>query len=143
MALVVLPPTFVGYMLFLQGTCEAIAVLLGGVRALLKFISVVGPLAAILVLIILVEVLGGYQSRHRANLFILCYHLSGLCLVALPYGYHRASTRSPTFLAFRRRARSRAPGLFFSVRWSDIARRVCRTMRAIPAGTFEGSATTA
>ena len=70
-ALVILAcATFVSYMLFLQGTGGQYAVLLGGIAGLLEFIPVVGPLAAVLVIIV-VEVLSGYNHVIALIIFIL------------------------------------------------------------------------
>jgi predicted PurR-regulated permease PerM len=66
--------TFVSYTLFLQITGGQYAVLLGGIAGLFEVIPVVGPLAAV-VLIIVVEGFSGYAHVIAVIIFIVCYRM--------------------------------------------------------------------
>lgn len=132
-ALVILAcATFVGYMVFLQGTGGQYAVLLGGIAGLFEFIPVVGPLAAVLVIIV-VEMLSGYDHVIALIIFILCYRMFQDYVLS-PYLMGAGVELHPLLVLFGVFAGEQiagVSGMFFSVPVIAILRVVyVRSMRA-------------
>jgi predicted PurR-regulated permease PerM len=132
-ALVILAcATFVSYMVFLQGTGGQYAVLLGGIAGLFEFIPVVGPLAAVLVIIV-VELLSGYNHVVALIVFILCYRMFQDYVLS-PYLMGAGVELHPLLVLFGVFAGEQiagVSGMFFSVPVIAILRVVyVRSMRA-------------
>jgi len=124
--------TFISYTLFLQFTGGQYAVLLGGIAGLFEVIPVVGPLAAV-VLIIVVEGFSGYAHIIAVIIFIVCYRMFQDYVLS-PYLMGSGVELHPLLVLFGVFAGQQIagiPGMFFSVPVIAVLRVVyLRLMRA-------------
>jgi predicted PurR-regulated permease PerM len=116
-ALVILSAaTFVCYTVFLESTGARYSVLLGGIAAILEFIPVIGPLAAV-VIIVVVQAFSGYPHLLWVLIFIVIYRLFQDYVLS-PYLMGSGVELHPLLVLFGVLAGEQiagVPGMFFSV----------------------------